>query len=530
MSRALVQISNLFKFFDSLSLFEKISFSINQGELFALIGENGAGKTSLLHLLAGSLLPDSGQIVRINALTIGYLQQEILILDPSITVRSYLEGDIFPDLEKEMASCLEDPGKLTKWAELHEKYEQLGGYRRMPIEKVLQGLKLEISLLDLPMQTLSSGQRVRIALAKILIANPDLLLLDEPTNHLDKEMLDWLEKILQEREGACIIVSHNRKFLNAVCNRLIEIKNGNLSYYGGNYDFYLTEQEKILEKQIEAYETQKEEKFLLKQKIKTITFSNEKATPPKDRNLMPYDARGERNQKSFRHKLDVMKARLAEIEANPLSHPKPKSILGLRFVEVPLISSTGIELNQATKAYGNKILFSGLCKSINKGERIVITGPNGSGKTTLLKVIGGLIPLDEGYIKRAPSTKIAFLDQEIEQLPKDQTPLFYFENKFHLSEEELRSELHKLALGGADLLKRPFFTMSTGQRKRMMLLSLVLEKPNVLLLDEPTNHLDLMTLEAFEKALLLFEGVILAVSHDAMFIKKIATMEWKLEQ
>lgn len=528
MSRLLIQFSHLFKSFGPVSLFENVSLSIHEGELFALIGENGAGKTTLLQLLAEIAQPDAGGFSRASGLSIGFLPQEILVPNPSISVREFLEGGSLADLEREMNACLEDPGRLAEWAELHEKYERLGGYCRIPIEGILSGLKLDSSMLDIPMSHLSSGQRVRAALAKALIENPDLLLLDEPTNHLDQEMIEWLEAVLKQRRGACVIVSHDRKFLNAVCNRLVEIKNGNLVRYGGNYDFYLAEQERRLERQIKAFEAQEEERASLKQKIRALTFSKGKPPPPADRNTMAYDRRGEKHQKSQQHKLDVMKARLEEIEAHLLAHPKPKSIRGLKFAEAPLASTVAVELDHAGKAYGNRILFSGFCKSIRSGDRILVTGPNGSGKTTLLKAIAGIIPLDEGCIRSASTAKIAILDQEVELLPMDQTPLQYFESRFHLSEEALRRELHKAALGGVDLLRRPFSTLSTGQRKRMMLLVLVLERPNVLLLDEPTNHLDFMTLEAFEKAILEFEGAVVAVSHDATFIEKIATQEWSL--
>lgn len=527
MSQLLVQFTHLFKSFGPISLFEDISLSINQNDVFALIGENGAGKSTLLKLLTKAILPDQGEFSTAPNLTIGFLPQEVVVQDLTITTRDFIEEGHLSEIERGMAAALEKD-QLTEWAELHEKYERLGGYRRVPIEQVLCGLKIESKLLELPMLLLSSGQRVRAALAKALIENPDLLLLDEPTNHLDQEMIQWLEETLKQRAGACVIVSHDRKFLNASCNRLIEIKNGKLACYGGSYDFYLEEQERILERQIKAYEVQEEERVDLKQKIKAISLSKGKAHPPKDRNIMAYNKRGEKHQKSLQHKLDAMKGRLEEIEADLLSHPKPKNIKGLKFAESPLASFVTIELDHVSKSYENKVLFSGFCKNICKGDRILITGPNGCGKTTLLKAIFGNIPLDEGSIRSAPTAKIAFLDQEVELLPMNQTPLQYFESKYQLSEENLRRELHKAALGGADLLRRPFSTLSTGQRKRMMLLALVLEKPNVLLLDEPTNHLDFMTLEAFEKALLEFEGAIVAVSHDDTFIEKIATEEWRL--
>lgn len=528
MSRPFIQFSYLFKSFGSFVLFEELSLSVNEGDFFALIGENGVGKTTLLQLLAGVVQPDSASLVKTSGLSVGFLSQEIVVHDTSILAREFIEGD-FLALEREMATCLEDPDRLAEWAELHEKYERLGGYRQIPIEEVLDGLKLGSSLLDLPMTYLSSGQRIRIALAKALIANPDLLLLDEPTNHLDEEMLEWLQSVLKRRKGACVIVSHDRKFLNAVCNSLIEIKNGKLARYGGSYDFYLAEQDRILERKRKAYKAQEEERTVLIRKINASTLSERKPVRPKDSNFMAFDKRGEKHQKSIQRKLHAMKARLEEIEADLLPDPQPKSITGLKFVETPLVSSVVIELNHIDKAYESKILFSKFCKNVSNGDRIVVVGPNGCGKTTLLKMIAGVVPLDKGQIRLDSSARVAFLDQEIALLPMEQTPLQYFENRFHLSEEELRCELNKAALDGVDLLRRAFCTLSTGQRKRMMMLALVLEKPNVLLLDEPTNHLDFLTLEAFEKALLEFKGAIIAVSHDTTFIEKIATQKWLFE-
>ena len=522
-----VQILHLSHSFGLFSLFKDISLSINDGDLFAIVGENGTGKTTLLKLLGKLITPDQGELHFLSNLTIGFLPQEIMVRDPEIYVRSYIEEGSLSDLEQKMALALEKH-LLEDWAVFHEQYENLGGYKRVPVEKVFTGLKLETYLLEMPFFSLSGVQKVRVALAKALIENPDLLLLDEPTNHLDSEMLQWLEDFLQSRQGATVIVSHDRKFMNKVCNHIVEIKDQKLACYGGNYDFYLAEQERLLEKKIRAYQFQQEEKASLKEKIKAFSFSKKKASLPSDRNIMAYDHRGGNFQKSEARRLDVLKSRLEEIEANLLPNPKPKGITGLKFVSTPLNSAVAVELEEVGKSFGSKILFSHFSRSLQKGDRVILTGLNGSGKTTLLKCIAGKIAVDEGMIRIAPTAKIGYLDQEVDQFPMEQTPLDYFAAHFNLSEETLRKELHKAALGKADLIDRPFGLLSVGQRKRLMLLVIILTKPNVLLLDEPTNHLDFLTIEALEKALLEFDGAILAVSHDSTFIKKMGGLEWNL--
>lgn len=519
MSQLLVQFRHLSHYFGSRPVFEDVSLSIHRGELYALVGENGAGKTTLLSLLAKER----------PGLRIGYLPQEIPIPDPMIRVRDVLEDSRLAELESRMSACLEAE-KLAAWEELHRTYEELGGYQRIPVEQALVGLKIDRALLDAPFAELSSGQRTRVALAKALMENPDLLLLDEPTNHLDQEMLDWLKTTLQKREGATIFVSHDRKFINETCNRLLELKEGKLSSYAGNWDFYLAEQTRVRDRQMREYGEREEEKRLLKQKIKAATFAKAKAAPPTDRNIMAYDYRGSNHQKSLKRTLDQWKARLEEIEQNLQEMPNPKRILGLRFAESPLASSVAIELEGVSIAFGEKAVLSKFSATISRGERVILIGPNGAGKTTLLRAIAGELQPRSGTIRIAKGVKIGTLDQEALRLPMDQTPLTYFENRFQLTEEALRRELHKMAIGGDDLLKRPFSTLSTGQRKRFLLLSLILEKPNVLLLDEPTNHLDFLTLEALESALLHFDGAVLAVSHDRTFIEKIRTREISLDQ
>ncbi len=393
MTRLLAQLSHLSKYMGANLLFDDISVSImTRGESFALVGENGSGKTTLLRLLEGSIVPDEGKVQRASNLTIGYLPQEIVVAHGEMSVKDYLEESPLKELQQEMAACLNNPDRLTEWGQLHEEFEKRGGYRQIPLEKVLKGLKLETDL-ERSMTSLSSGQRVRVALAKALMSDPDLLLLDEPTNHLDQEMVAWLQEMLRHRKGATIIVSHDRKFLNESCNRLIELHQGKLTCYGGSYDFYLEERERLLERQIKAYEAQEEEKKELKQKILAMTYSKGKPAPPKDRNVMAYDRAGEKHQKSVQRTLNELKDRLQEIEAHPLSHPKPKTVTGLKFASTPLASKVAIEFKDISKAFGKKILFSGFSKSLCKGDRIILMGPNGCGKTTLLRIAAGLIPL-----------------------------------------------------------------------------------------------------------------------------------------
>jgi ATPase subunit of ABC transporter with duplicated ATPase domains len=529
MSRLLIQFSHLFKSFGLSPILHDVSLSVHEGNLIALIGENGVGKSTLLKIIEGSIQEDAGDVKTEASLRIGMLSQEIPVISEEISVRQYLEDALILNLEKEMGKCLEDPHRLEEWEKLHEQYEILGGYYRLPIEKVLSGLKIDCAPLDLPMSELSGGEKVRMALAKALAQNPDILLLDEPTNHLDDDTLVWLEKMLKSRIGATIIASHHRSFLNRVCYSLVHLKEGKLSFYRGNYDFYLSEKQAELEKQIKIYEEQQEEKSTLKKQITALTYSCPKRGKAKDRNFMAYDRHGESYQKSKQHRLNVLKGRLETLEKEAISHPKPKSVKGLRFIVTPYHHDQAIEISNVTHVFEGKCLYEKFSMSFAFGERVVLCGPNGAGKTTLLRLILGEFKPDQGKVFVSSQACIGYLDQEVQNLPMDQTPLEFFAAKFQLTEEILRKELHKGALVGELLVRRPFFSMSIGERKRFMLLALMLSRPNVLLLDEPTNHLDLLTLEALERALLSFEGLIIAVSHDPTFISKLEARKIRIE-
>lgn len=521
MSLSLVYLKKISKSFGPKKLLDAISLPISKGECFALIGENGSGKTTLLRLIAGLDVQDSGVIERCKNLSIGFLSQELSSESLKQTVRDYLFSHL-RKIENEMTTLqdkLDDPTILERWSELHEEFVHRGGYRTSKEESTLAGIDMSMSV-----EELSSGERRRLELTKALLYDPDLLLLDEPTNHLDDKGIKWLKEELQKRDGATIIVSHDRKFLNETCNRLIELRNKQITRFGGSYDFYLGERKRLIDQQIKAFEEQEKERATLIQQIRAMTYSRGKPSRPKDRDVMAYDKRGEYCQQSVQHKLDQLKERLKRIENNLLVHPKPRSVTGIVFHDSSFSAPVAIKWENLSKSFDEKTVFSGQTGELFGKERLIVTGPNGSGKTTFMKCLLQHLTPDSGNVYINPSVRIGYLDQEGESLPLEQNALGYFSEKFGLDETGLRSELHKTGLsGGENLFRIPFGFMSAGQRKRLMILSLVLSKPNVLLLDEPTNHLDLLTLEALEQALLGFSGAVLAISHDETFIEKIAT-------
>jgi ATPase subunit of ABC transporter with duplicated ATPase domains len=527
MSQTAVQLVNLHKSFNTNLLFDDISMSINKKDCIALIGENGAGKSTLLKILSKEESQDEGQIFYAPGLRIGFLRQQIDIVDPSLTVRGFIESKELKVLEISMQEKLE-AGLLLEWADLHEEYERLGGYQRVPIEKVLNGLKLADVVLDTPMNCLSSGEKVRVALAKCLIDNPDLLLLDEPTNHLDQQMLDYLKTMLLQRQGATLIVSHDRAFLNATCNNLIELHRGKLIRYKGNYNAYLIEKEQNIQRQIQRFEEQAEEKRILKEKIKAMHFSKKAGAVISDRDVLGYNNRGSNHEKSVSRRLNDLKMKLEKLELNPIAHPRAKSITGLLFSNNPTPPGILFELQQIQKSYDSKMLFSNFSKQVYPKQRIIITGKNGAGKSTLLKIIQGLIQPDSGRVRYSEGVKIALLEQEMDPSFGGQSVVNYFCDRFSLLKEDLVRKLHQLALAEGSIIHQPINCLSEGQKKRLMLLDIILQNPNVLLLDEPTNHLDLTTLEALENAINHFEGAVIAVSHDTTFINKIGGEKWNL--
>lgn len=468
----------------------RLDLSVSRGEKLALIGENGSGKTTLARLAIGELKPDDGVLSKPSDLRIGYLSQNPP-QDLSLTLEEFLLGDLLL-LQKSLGELEKNlPEKLSEWETLHEAFEKKGGYQaEEKISKCLLALELDNIPLTRTLSTLSGGELRRAQLACLLLKPYDLLILDEPTNHLDQKAILWLEDYLKAFTGGVILISHDRSFINNFANGLLELHEGVLRYYSGNYESYLADKKKELQDKLKAFQEQKEEIKELNSFIKEQSFSSKKPSPAKDRNIMAYDRRGERNTNSKRKKIHQAKSRLEDII--PMDNPLPKYYTGIVFHPTPL---------------SGKLPFD-----MKPGDKIILLGSNGSGKTTLLRHLL-TFPFP-------PSAIIGYLPQEIHFEDDTLTPLAYLQSHFSLPEHELRSRLRRIDLFEDRLIHQPISTLSLGQKRRLQLLQLMLTNANVLLLDEPTNHLAPALIEELEDALKNFPGLVIAATHDRRFIEK----------
>ncbi|HSW72002.1 MAG TPA: ABC-F family ATP-binding cassette domain-containing protein [Chlamydiales bacterium] len=481
----LIQFQSLSISFGPKTLFSRLSLTISRGERLALIGENGSGKTTLARLAIGEICPDAGSVSITPGIKIGYLSQ-----NPPTDLAITLEEFLLP-LQKRLSQLEEQlPVSLAEWESTYEEFQKQGGYL---VTQCLEALKLDHIPLTRSLSSLSGGELRRAQLAYLLLKPYDLLILDEPTNHLDKEAILWLESYLQSYQGALLLISHDRTFINRVANGLLEIQEGSLRYYSGNYEEYLVSKKKELQEKIASYQAQKEEIKELNSFIKGETFSTKKPPPPKDRNIMAYDRRGERHISSKRKKIAQAKSRLEKIVLS--DNPLPKYYTGIVFHPESLSGQLPFDAKP--------------------GDRIILSGPNGCGKTTLLKNLQ--------HFSFPPTAIVGYLPQEIHFEDDSITPLAYLQAQFSLPEEELRSRLRRIDLFEDRLIHQPISSLSLGQKRRLQLLPLMLNNANVLLLDEPTNHLSPAIIEELEDAIAKFEGLVIAATHDRRFIEKLGT-------
>lgn len=513
----LLNVEHLYKYFNGQALLKDINFTVEDREAVGLIGINGCGKSTLLNIITGSEGYDKtpeglGSVNIAGKASIGFLRQNSG-LNSELTIGEEMKNAFAPLLEtldkmKVLEKKMADGGDIDsishEYAELSSYFEARDGYRiDVKIKQVLNGMGFGSTPTDRVISTLSGGEKTRLALAKLLLEEPNLLILDEPTNHLDFETLMWLEDYLKGYKGAIIIVSHDRYFLNKVCTRICEIEQGRLTSYRGDYSSYLVQKKMNSERQLKEYEAQQKEIAKLEDYVA--------------KNLVR--ASTSKMAKSRQHMLD----RIERID-KPLMYTKPPKIKLeydieptkdiVRVVDCPLVVGEGAD---------KKELIKSLTMNVRREEHVAIIGANGIGKTSILKLIQGIIPHDGGNISWGGNVKISYFEQEHAILDPHKTVLEEIMDRYpRLSEQQARSVLGAVLLTGENVFK-PISVLSGGERAKLCFAIMALNRGNVLVLDEPTNHLDLSTKEVLEDALAEFGGTIILVSHDRYLLNKVAS-------
>lgn len=513
----LLNVEHLYKYFNGQALLKDINFTVEDREAVGLIGINGCGKSTLLNIITGSEGYDKtpeglGSVNIAGKASIGFLRQNSG-LNSELTIGEEMKNAFAPLLEtldkmKILEKKMADGGDIDsishEYAELSSYFEARDGYRiDVKIKQVLNGMGFGSTPTDRVISTLSGGEKTRLALAKLLLEEPNLLILDEPTNHLDFETLMWLEDYLKGYKGAIIIVSHDRYFLNMVCTRICEIEQGRLTSYRGDYSSYLVQKKMNSERQLKEYEAQQKEIAKLEDYVA--------------KNLVR--ASTSKMAKSRQHMLD----RIERID-KPLMYSKPPKIKLeydieptkdiVRVVDCPLVVGEGAD---------KKELIKSLTMNVRRGEHVAIIGANGIGKTSILKLIQGIIPHEGGNISWGGNVKISYFEQEHAILDPHKTVLEEIMDRYpRLSEQQARSVLGAVLLTGENVFK-PISVLSGGERAKLCFAIMALNRGNVLVLDEPTNHLDLSTKEVLEDALAEFGGTIILVSHDRYLLNKVAS-------
>jgi ATP-binding cassette subfamily F protein 3 len=535
----MLAVHNLTKSYHTNLILTNVTFTINPGERVGLIGPNGSGKTTLLRILNGDEVPDAGLVTRNPVdLRLGYLPQGFEP-QPGMTFSDAIyqvTGDPrqietqLARLADDLVNCPGDPDLQADYdVTLDELERALKAYSSSRVREIIDSLGIADIPDDQPVSSLSGGQKTRLALARVLIGEPQLLLLDEPTNHLDIRMLEWLENWLSQFQGAALIVSHDRTFLDHTVNRIIDLnaETHTTREYAGNYSDYLLQYQSERVRLEAAYKDQVYEIRKMKQDItetKQQALRVELTTTSRQPGVRRYAKKVAKKAKSREKKL----ARYLETDER-LEKPNQSWQMKLDFEKPTHLSRTVLTTEDLVAGYpGFAPLVMGLNLHIHGGDRIVLTGPNGTGKTTLLRTIAGQIPPLHGSLRLSPSTHLGYMSQEGEDLDLNATALDIIQASAAYQETEARAFLHYFLFSGDDPL-RPISNLSYGERTRLKLATLVAGGCNFLLLDEPINHLDIPSRTRFERSLAGFDGTVLAVVHDRYFIRQFATELWILE-
>lgn len=503
---------NLCKTFVEKPILNHISFHLNENDRLAIIGYNGAGKSTLLKILVGELSADEGEISMKKDTSLGYLAQhqdhrfhqtifdELLSVKQEIIELDHQMRTYELEMEHLSGDALEQ--KMNQYTNATHRFEQLNGFAyKSEITGILKGLGFKEEDFKKQISTLSGGQMTRVALGKLLLKNPDILLLDEPTNHLDVESIRWLETYLSHYNGAVIIVSHDRYFLDKIVNKVMEIEFGKSMLFDGNYTQFMEKRNQIKAIRQKEYENQQQEIKHQQEVIKKLKqFNREKSI-----------RRAESREKAL-NKIEVLEKPM-EYNADMRLSIEPEVVSG----------NDVLTLKDVEKSFGSKPLFHNISCDIFRGERVALIGPNGTGKTTLLKIICKKISKNHGMVQLGAGVSIGYYDQAQDNLDDSKTIFDEISDTYpDLTNTKIRNTLAAFLFYGEDVF-RPISSLSGGEKGRVSLAKLMLSHANFLILDEPTNHLDIHSKEILESAMNMYTGTIFYVSHDRYFINKTAT-------
>jgi ATP-binding cassette subfamily F protein 3 len=508
----ILSCSNISKAFGSNEVIKRASFHIEENEKAAIVGINGAGKSTLLKIIIGEMPADEGEVVVSKGKTIGYLSQhqdlsgertvyeEVLEIKRPIIEMEARIRQMELDMKHLTGSELDD--MLSSYSRLNHEFEQQNGYAyQSEVTGVLKGLGFTEEDFKKPVKALSGGQKTRVALGRLLLSKPDIILLDEPTNHLDMESIAWLEGYLVNYDGSVIIVAHDRYFLDRVVTKIIELDNGIMNVYQGNYTDYSGKRAMIREAKMKAYLNQQQE----------IKHQEEVITKLKSFNREKSIRRAESREKML-DKIERLD-RPTEVNDEMKIRLEPNIISG----------NDVLTVKDLKKAFDQNLLFDHVNFEIKRGERISIIGGNGTGKTTILKMLNGILEADQGEIILGSKVHIGYYDQEHQVLHMEKTLFDELQDTYpSMNNTQIRNILAAFLFTGDDVYKR-VKDLSGGERGRVSLAKLMLSEANFLILDEPTNHLDITSKEILEEALNNYTGTVLYVSHDRYFINRTAT-------
>ncbi len=503
----MIAFSKINKQYGKQVLFVDASFQLNPGEKIGLVGPNGAGKTTLFRMITGEETPDDGDVSVPKRLTIGYFRQDVeemsgrSVLDEAIAGSGRV-GALHHELEA-LNQAMADPARgdemdsiLARFGEVQEEYEHLGGYAlESQAREVLHGLGFDDERIDGDVGALSGGWKMRVAMARVLLGRPEVLLLDEPTNHLDIESIIWLEAFLKSLPGALLMTSHDRDFMNRIVNRIAEIDGGEITVYSGNYDFYERE--------------------------RSIREANREAAYARQQAMLAKEQRFIERFAAHAAKAAQVQSRVKALDKiEKIELPKKRRVVEFDFRQPQRSGEQVAVLEDLSKAYGRRVIHDGVDLTIRRGERWSVMGRNGAGKTTLLKMIAGTLAPDRGDVRIGASVKMGyFAQQSTELLDPNLTIWEQFQKEFPLeSIGALRNLLGAFQFSGEDVEKR-IRSLSGGEKTRLVMARMLLDPPNFLVLDEPTNHLDLATKEMLVQSLAQFDGTMIFVSHDRMFLR-----------